>query len=186
MSLNYLPEGYELKKEINLVKDKRLAIWLNIVALIMVVIVIGISYYFKGVSYTRDLKYLWIMCVSLILYIVIHEITHGIVAKIFLPKEKLNFGITLTAAYCGIKTGYFSKKHYICVALAPIIIWGIVFGIFQFFVKDIGLFFVLTVLQAINISGGSGDIYCTYLTVKSLPDTLINDDGVSMRFYSKE
>ena len=45
--------------------------------------------------------YLFMFAILLILYIILHELTHGAAYKI-LTHEKLTFGITLTCAFCGV------------------------------------------------------------------------------------
>ena len=44
----------------------------------------------------------------MVLYMVLHELTHGLFYKIF-THEKLKFGMTLTVAYCGIPRIYTKK-----------------------------------------------------------------------------
>ena len=49
-----------------------------------------------------------------------------------------------------------------------------------------GWFWVVHIIQAQNIGGAAGDIYVTFLIFRMPQDTLVNDTGVSMRFYSAD
>ena len=50
-----------------------------------------------------------VFLVSLVLYLVLHELVHGAVYKA-LTHQKLTFGFTLTVAFCGVPDVYTSRK----------------------------------------------------------------------------
>lgn len=188
MSKLFLEENYELKKEIDMKKSKKLSIGLTIASLIIMIVALILCFIIRNIFNQKldlilDILQLFVLLVSMIFYIIFHELTHALVMKFVLPKEKLNFGLTLTVAYVGMKKAYFSKKHYILISLAPVVVWGIIFTILLIITKDSTWFIVVALLQALNLSGAVGDYYCTYLTIKSTKDVLVNDDGASMRFY---
>ena len=41
-------------------------------------------------------------------------------------------------------------------------------------------------IQAMNLSGAAGGLYVVYLCLRAPAGLLVNDDGVSMRFYLKK
>lgn len=99
------------------------------------------------------------MSVGMVVYMILHEFVHGILMKKF-SGVKPKYGFTGLYAYAG-STAYFDRKHYIIIALAPIVIWGIVLAVLQFAVPDHGHGSYI-LYQIINISGAAGDIYVTY------------------------
>lgn len=117
----------------------------------------------------------------MVLYIVLHELVHGIFMKRF-SGIKPNYGFTLMYAYAG-STAYFNKKHYIIIALAPIVVWGIVLTIINCFVPA-SWFWVVYFIQIMNISGAAGDLYVTYKFSKMPKNILVHDSGVAMTVYS--
>lgn len=124
-----------------------------------------------------------ILLVGLIGYIVLHELVHGITMKYFGCK-KVKYGFTGLYAYAG-SDEYFYKKSYITIALAPIVVWGIVLAILNALVP-IDYFWVVYFIQMCNISGAAGDIYVTAKFSKLPSDILVQDYGVGMTVYSKE
>ena len=87
-------------------------------------------------------------------------------------------------AYAGSNC-YFNKKHYIIIALAPIVIWGIVLLVLNLVFKETW-FWVIYFIQIFNLSGAAGDLYVTYRFSKLPKDILIKDIGVNMTIYTKE
>ena len=124
-----------------------------------------------------------VWCGGYLVYIVLHELTHGIFMYAF-SKSKLRFGIGLTFAYCG-SSAYFNKREYIIIALAPVVLWGIVFAVLNAVFLTGAWFFVIWMLQAGNIGGAAGDFYCTNKIAHSPKDILVLDTGTDMTIYRK-
>lgn len=184
-----LPEGYKEIKQIDLQKDKKLAGVVNGFALIvMAVMVIPMLFIVPIKTFMADGKILYlaklgVIVVGMIAYIVLHELVHGIVMKYY-SKIKPTYGFTGMYAYAG-SSAYFCKKHYIIIALAPIVLWGVVLLILNLLVPT-GWFWVVYLIQMMNISGAAGDLYVSVSFSKLPEDILINDTGVSMTIYSRE
>ena len=87
-------------------------------------------------------------------------------------------------AYAG-SDDYYDKKSYITIALAPIVIWGVVLAIINIFVSS-EWFWVVYFIQLLNVSGAAGDMYVTVKFAKLPKDILVRDYGVSMTVYSAE
>jgi hypothetical protein len=113
---------------------------------------------------------------------VLHELVHGIFMKHY-SGVKPKYGFTLLYAYAG-STAYFNKKSYIIIALAPVVIWGIVLGVLCA-VLPVSWFWVFYFIQMGNISGAAGDAYVTYKMLTFPKDILVNDTGVAMTVYTK-
>ena len=86
-------------------------------------------------------------------------------------------------AYAG-SDAYFGKKPYIVIALAPVVVWGVVLLILNLLAGD-GWFWVVWLIQVSNLSGAAGDLYVTAKLSKMSADILIQDSGVSMTVYER-
>jgi len=184
-----LPEGYKEIKQIDLQKDKKLAGLVNGLAfIVMAAMVIPMLFIVPIKSFMADGKIMYfaklgVVVVGMIVYIVLHEVVHGIVMKYY-SKIKPTYGFTGMYAYAG-SSAYFCKKHYIVIALAPIVLWGVVLLILNLIVPT-GWFWVVYLIQMMNISGAAGDLYVSVSFSKLPADILINDTGVNMTIYSGE
>lgn len=184
MSFLYIPEGYSLLKEIDLQRNKNTAIMVNVfsIAIMILMFIIGLLINPIQISMGTIIRLILAM-ICIIAYIFLHELTHGFFIRKFCG-EKADFGFTGMYAYAGKKEAYFCKKHYMIISLSPLIIWGIAIFIINILVP-ISWFWVVYFVQIMNISGAAGDIYVSYILFKLPDNTLANDDGTSMRFYTK-
>ena len=190
-SFNSLPEGYNEIYSVDLKKNKKLSLFVNAAALIIAVgMVIPMHFYIPittiidmekglGAYYIRFASLLVLM----VLYIVLHEVVHGISMKICGTK-KIKYGFTGVYAFVG-SDDYYDKKSYIFIALAPIVLWGIVLAVVNFFVP-VEWFWVVYFLQIVNISGAAGDLFVTVKFSRLPSDILVQDYGVGMKVYSKQ
>lgn len=186
-----LPGNYTKLFDIDLQKNKKLALIVNIIGLaIMVIMAVG-AHCIKPISMMFDMSdglfnyfaRFAAIAIGAVAYIILHELVHGIFMKRF-SGLKPNYGFTGLYAYAGSKA-YFNKRDYIIIALAPIVVWGVVIAVINALVPD-SWFWVVYFIQIINISGAAGDIYVTVKFSKLPPDILVNDTGVAMTVYTKE
>lgn len=185
-----LPEGYREIYSVNLQKDKKAALIVNIAALILMVIFVIIGILIVPISYTFDndgsIVTVWMKTIAvlagMIVYFILHELVHGITMKHYGAK-KVKYGFTGLYAFAGCEE-YFSKKPYIVIALAPIVVWGVVLAAICCFVTK-SWFWVVYFIQIMNLSGAAGDLYVTCKFSKFPKDILIKDTGVEMKVYSK-
>ncbi|WP_303872010.1 DUF3267 domain-containing protein [Acetobacterium wieringae] len=184
--MNQLPEGYKEIRRVNLAKDKRMFIAINIFAFIIFIVMAVFGAIIKPISFTVDSKFMYLLILTIVLYIIyiiIHEAIHGYYMKKFSGK-RAHYGFTGFCAYAGSEA-YFNKKHYIIISLSPVVILGIVLFIINAIVPQ-SYFWVIYFVQMVNITGAVGDFYVTYLMSKMPDDTLTQDTGVSMTMYSKQ
>ncbi len=184
-----LPNNYSKSLTIDLQKDKKLALLVNGLALIITIamfipaiILVPIGYFYNLDSPMKSLLNLLIIFVCMVLYLVLHEFVHGIGIKHF-SKKKANYGFTGLYAFAGSDC-YFNKKSYIIIALAPVVVWGVVFALLNIFMP-IEYFWFAYILQIINISGAAGDIYVTLKFCRLPSDILVQDTGVAMSVFTK-
>ena len=181
--------GYKECTRIDLVKNKKEALLVNIYGIIiMVVMAVFIPLLIMGgiiefnLETTFPLSFI-VLLISLILYIPLHEIVHGIVLKKY-TDEKLSFGWKLVYAYCGSKEAVVDRKEYYAVALAPLLVFSVVF--ISLMVLNPSLSLVWYVMEIMNVSGSVGDIYVSIkLRKEKSRDILITDSGTDMSFWSR-
>ena len=189
-AIQQLDSDYTVIKEIDLQKDKKTALKVNglavVLSIIMWLIGMAIKPFSLEIGIEMELTDLVIKCVVLcvgyVAYIILHELTHGIAMKHFGGKQ-VKYGFTGLYAFAGSQEDYFDKYAYFRITLAPVVVWGIVFTVLLILIPS--WFWVIWFWQLGNISGAAGDFYVAYLTSK-LPDTIrVKDTGVSMTVYDR-
>ena len=186
-----LPEGYRDYYSIDLQKDKKMSLLVNLLAVVIAVLLLVPMHFLVPISslfvMNKGLGNYLIRFIALIVlmtaYIPLHEITHGLAMKICGTK-KVKYGFTGLYAFAG-SNDYYNKKAYIFIALAPIVLWGLVIAIINPFVP-LEWFWVVFSLQIINLSGAAGDLFVTIKFLGFPKDILIRDYGVGMTVFSKD
>lgn len=184
-----LPEEYEKIYSVNLQKDKKAALVINIISIVIFVAMMVLMHFAVPIVYLFDLKGgMWayllrfaVLLVSMVAYIIAHEWIHGVAMK-HCGTRKVKYSFTGMYAAAG-SDDYYTKKAYIFIALAPIVVWGVVLGIINLLVPK-SWFWIIYMLQIYNIAGAAGDLYVTVKFSKMPKDILIQDSGVGMTVYS--
>ena len=187
-ALGVLPEDYGEIYSLNLQKDKRTAIIVNLLALAIAAVMAASMNFFVPVTSFFDMsggivRYflrLAALIVLMVLYMVLHELVHGIAMKLCGTK-RVKYGFTGLYAFAGSED-YYDKKSYIFIALAPIVLWGTVLAAVNFFVPT-EWFWIVYMIQLINISGAAGDLFAAVKFSRMPKNILIQDSGVSMRVF---
>ena len=86
-------------------------------------------------------------------------------------------------AYAG-STAFFDKRSYMLIAMAPVVLLGLVLLLANLLLS-VEWFWFVYIIQIVNISGAAGDIYVMNIIRKAPADTLVCDAGVSMKLYSQ-
>lgn len=190
-----LPENYRLVKTVDAMKAP-FAVVFNLLSLVMMVGAFAVLYFAFGTDvslikeqfltlpdFTKILALL-LLVVGFIVYIVLHELVHGVVYKAF-TKRKLTFGVTMTCAYCGVPDVFVYRTASLCALLAPFVIFSIAFIVPMFFLQNTVWFLLLAALFAMHFGGCVGDLYITVLYVFKFRDgkTLMRDTGPVQTFY---
>lgn len=189
---NQLPDGYREIYKLDLQKDKKTAIVVNLLAVVISIIMLIAGHFIVPVTKILDdiispdnitsfLGRIIVLIAGLVIYLILHELVHSICMKFFGAK-KVKYGFTGLYAFTGCDD-YFSKTPYIIIALAPIVVWGIVLLVLNLLV-DSSWFWVVYLIQIMNISGAAGDLYVTCKFAKMPEDILVHDSGVAMEVYS--
>lgn len=185
-----LPAGYKEIYSIDLKKDKKAAVLVNVAAIVIAVLLCVPMHFYVPITTLYDMRdglgdYIIRFITLFILmfaYMVLHELVHGAAMKICGTK-KVKYGINGLYAFAGSED-YYGKKAYIFIALAPVVLWGIVLAVVNAFVPE-AWFWVVYLLQVINLSGAAGDLFVTVKFSRFAKDILVKDYGVGMTVYSK-
>lgn len=188
-ALQTLPANYTEICAVDLKQNKRLALLVNVLAALIAIAMAVPALFYVPFSTLYDMSggigaYLLrfaVLLISMLAYIVLHELVHGVTMKLFGTK-KVRYGFSGPYAFAG-SDDYYSKWAYIIIALAPILVWGIALAVILPLVSA-EWFWVVYIIQIINISGASGDIYVTIRFLKFPSDILVRDSGVAMKVYS--
>ena len=184
-----LPEGYKESIVID-AKDKKTGIILNVGALLIMAIVAFITINLKFIRLNFDIDYKFFLAmiigfVGFIIYIVIHELTHGVAYKL-LTKEKLTFGLSWSCAYCGVPNVFVKRNAAVIACLAPFVIYNILFIILICVLPSNIITFAIVIIFAYHNGGCIGDLYLSLLLlVKYDKNTLIKDTGAKQEIYTK-
>lgn len=176
---------------VDLQKNKKIALLVNVMAILIGVIMAVPMHFVVPIStlYSMDqgffnyiLRFV-VLLVSMVGYMILHELIHGVAMKICGTK-KVKYGFTGLYAFAG-SDDYYNKKAYIFIALAPVVLWGLIIAIINCFIP-VEWFWVVYIVQIINISGAAGDLFVTFKFSRFPKDIIVKDYGVGMTVYSKE
>lgn len=183
-----LPAGYRAAMVVD-ARDKKFLIFMNLAAILVGAAVIVSAVWFIGFQKVLEgfsKTGYFLLVGAMFAYIVLHELTHGLVYKL-LTGQKLTFGITLAAAYCGVPDVFVYRRTALLALLAPFALFLPVFLLPVFLLDQGWLQFCSALLLTIHVSGCVGDLYDTYLYLFRFrsPDTLMQDTGPKQTFYVK-
>lgn len=186
-----LPPNYRCVLRIDLQKDKKLALLVNGLAIAIAVVLLipgNMAVPITRLSDTDDgmgvyFARLIVLLVGMVVYMVLHELVHGIFMRHY-SKAKVRYGFTGLYAFAG-SDAYYAKVPYIVIALAPVVVWGLVLAVLCAVVPQ-GWFWVAYLIQIINLSGAAGDLYVTVKFFSLPADILVQDTGTAMTVYAPE
>lgn len=192
-----LPEGYELVKEIDAVKDKKFAVLMNVIGVVLMIaagaLLWLLRFTIRGEAASRAITlnvapvwqeelFLLAIVLGMVLYVILHELTHGVVYKLC-THEKLTFGLSLSCAFCGVPQVFVNRRTALLSLLAPFTLYSVIF-LLLVFLADGWLATLALILFALHFGGCAGDLYDTWLLLTSLRgDLLMKDTGPKQSFY---
>ena len=182
-----LPDGYNLKERIELMKDEALVLRIVVLSVVVAVaaVVAGVIIAPFHVRLTvGPMPVLLSFLIFLLAYgllIVVHELIHGVFMKKY-SGVKVKYGFKWTYAYAG-SDAYFNKRQYIAIGLAPVVIIGIFLLLLSVLLP--GWFWNIHIMQVLNLSSAGGDFYMAYYIRKQPGDVLVLDDGPAMSIFTK-
>lgn len=198
--VNSLPEDYYPGGTVDVKKDQKLLLLLNIGGLILMVLtgwlfllamaslrpeaVMDGLRFFEGDSL---IDFLWLVARILLLTLInilIHEAIHGLFFWIFTGARPL-FAFRWTYAYAAAPGWYLPRGQFLITTLAPLVLMTLAgLALFRFAPPGwlIPVWFILTM----NAGGAIGDLLVAYLLLRRPADTLVEDRGDRMTFYIKQ
>lgn len=189
-SCSTLPYGYTELCAVDLQKNKKLSLLVNGLALLIGVVMVIPMLFVVPIAPLFDMSdglaaYLirfGSILVLMIVYMVLHELVHGAAMKLCGTK-KVKYGFTGLYAFAGSED-YYGKGAYIFIALAPVVLWGVVLAVINVFVPT-AWFWVIYFVQIMNVSGAAGDLFVTIKFSRFSRDILIKDHGAGMTVFSR-
>ena len=183
-----LPEGYREVCSIDLQKNKKDAVIVNVLSAVISVAMFMLrdrkdqflAWLFGMAEEGRAVTASLVILIGTVVYVILHEFTHGAAMKVFGGRQ-VKYGFTGLYAYAGSSEDYFPKKQYICIALAPVVIWGIIFAVLQLLIP--GWEWTVWIMQILNVAGAAGDIYVSARVVRMSGTILVMDTGISMTVF---
>lgn len=187
-TVQVLPEGYKEVCSIDLQNNKKEAVAVNVIAgvialamyILMETRISFMAWVYEKIDKGQILPALAALVFGTVIYVILHEFTHGLTMKLMGGKQ-VKYGFTGMYAYAGSSEDYFPKRPYICIALAPVIMWGIIFAVLQILLPE--WTWVVWFLQMMNVGGAAGDIYVSARVARMPGTILVMDTGVSMTVY---
>lgn len=118
-AVSELPKGYRQILHIDLQKDKKLAVWVNVLAVIIALAFAIPMHYYVSIDSLFDMSqgiWAWalrygVLLVMMVVYMVLHELVHGVAMKLCGTK-KVKYGFTGLYAYAGSEDYYDKSKEY--------------------------------------------------------------------------
>ncbi len=160
------------------VNDKRPQTVLSVIFLLIAGLGVGAIFLTK--AYENNTVPVWVIILSVVGFIVIHELIHIIFMSIF-SKGKVNVNIKFPTIAVG-SDAYFNKTQYIVIALAPVIVLGMASLICLLLLPYKLLFSLLLIL---NFATASGDYILTYYAFKQKKNTYFVDTAEKTMLYSQ-
>ena len=189
ISTKTLPEGYAQSGEINLKKNKRLTILLNIAAFFVFIISFFVLSIFGGMfrSDTKNISgsitvgSMLILLGLVVVILITHELIHGFFFWVF-TRSRPVFALHLLYAYAGAPTWYIPSRQYAFVALGPLVVIGVV-GFLFMLLAPVNWLLMIIFLVALNTGGATGDLLVFIRLLKISPSSFTNDTGDVVTFY---
>ena len=179
---NQLPGTHQFSHLIDLKKNKNINLLVQVI-FIFIALVMVISAIVFQLPIQSDLKTLSKILITIgfvIIYMIVHEMTHGIFIWI-LSKRKPIYSIRFPYLTTGSQS-YFNKRSFILITLAPVIILGVILLITINFVPQT-LFLSFYVVLGLNFAGSSGDYIQVFFFSKLPNSSLLQDDGNETRVF---
>ena len=185
-----LPEGYRELYAVDLQKNVKMAVLINLLGAAIMVILAVPMHFLVPIETMFDMSgglgiyalRFAVLLGGMVLYMILHEAVHGVAMKLCGTK-KIKYGFTGMYAFAG-SDDYYAKKPYIFIALAPVVLWGIILAVLNLLVPT-AWFWVVYTIQIVNLAGAAGDLFVTVKFSRMPSDILIHDHGVGMTVYTR-
>ena len=179
-----LPDHYNLDASLDLSKNMRALLVLNLVGLIL--------FFFFGWVFWRLFAWLrpdfnqrnfvvgsfsgWVLfLLASVLVIVFHEIIHGVFFWIFL-RDRPTFGFRGAYAFAAAPDWFIPRRQFAVIGLAPLLVITTV-GLLALPLTPSNLLPASLFALTINAAGAVGDLFVVGWLFTKPPSVLVNDEG---------
>ncbi len=194
-----LPENYRLSGCLDLSKDPRLAVLLNLVAIALLFLfggafLVALRLLRPGLdaqvihlilSSPLQIAYFLVSLVVVsVLMVVAHEAFHGLIFWL-ITHQRPRFGFKSLYVFASAPGWYIPRNPYLAVALAPFLIITLI-GLGLFAIAPAGLIPPLLLLMTLNASGAVGDLLIAFWLLIQPASLYIQDFGDGVNLYRPE
>ncbi len=184
--MNELPKGYAQIRRIDLLRNRREAIAVNLLAFGVMLAMLALGFlicppFTEFTIGAHTLVSIGLTIVGVIVYMAAHELVHGALMRTY-SGVRPRYGCTGLYAYAG-SDALFDRRQYLRIAFAPVVLLGVLLAAFTVAFYHT-LFWYFYIVQIVNISGAAGDFYVGLQIGKAPRDVLIRDAGTHMTLYS--
>ncbi len=141
----------------------------------------GTGVIFLTKAYENNIVPVWVLILSVIGFIVVHELIHISFMTMF-SKGKINIRVKYPTISVG-SDAYFNKVQYILIALAPVVILGII-SLFCLIILEYK--FLFSILLIFNFATASGDYILTYSALSQEKNTYFVDTAEKTIVYMQD
>ena len=193
-STQTLPDGYIQTDEIDLAKNKGLAILLNVIGFFIFILSFSLLGSFANwmhpelSSGTISIKANLLTIVRLLellglvaLLLVAHELIHGLFFWIF-TRSKPVYALHLAYAYAAAPDWYIPINQYRIVGLGPLVIIDAI-GLLLILTAPTSWILMIIFLAAINTGGAVGDMLIIARSFRMSADSLVKDKGDGVCYF---
>lgn len=193
-STRTLPEGYFQTYEINLAKNKRLAVLLNVAGFIIFVLTFVLLVLF--LRWTRpelligaftlkgDLSAILGLAGLILLTVLnltLHELIHGFFFWVF-TRSKPVYALHLAYAYAAAPDWFIPVRQYWIIGLAPLVTLDAI-GLLLILMAPAAWLLTIVFLITLNTGGAVGDLWITGHLLRVSPACLVKDIGDGVCFF---
>lgn len=191
-----LPDGYFQTHEIDLAKNKGLAIGLNLVGLVIVyitfVLLANLANWVRPAQLSSTFTFrldltivaqLLTLLVLVALNLVLHELIHGFFFWRFTGRRPV-YALHLAYAYAAAPDWFIPFHQYWIIGLAPLAIIDVA-GLLLIGLSPASWVWAIVLLVAFNTGGAIGDIWIIARLFRSARDCLVKDSGDAVRFFER-
>ena len=193
-STQTLPEGYFQTCEINLAKNKKLAVLLNVAGFIIFVVTFVLLILFLrwsrpgtliGTITTKSNLSVILVLAGLILLttlnLILHELIHGFFFWVFTRSKPVD-AVHLAYAYAAAPDLFIPVRQYWIIGLAPLVTLDAI-GLLLILTAPAAWLLIIVFLITLNTGGAVGDLWITAHLLRVSPACLVKDIGDGVYFF---
>jgi hypothetical protein len=191
-----LPPTYQPVETIDVSKDRRLLVLLNLAGILIMLLtgwaILAFAAGLRGQAVAKSVAWLtahtpgWILGIAAfilltVLYILVHEAFHGIFFWLF-TRSRPKFAFHGAYAYAAAPGWFVRRNPYLLTALAPLAFMSLIGLLIIAFAPPAWIFPTWIVIM-FNAGGATGDIWVAIRLLRRPARTYICDQGDAVSFF---